>query len=162
MLIRIILIMIGLYSLSSIAQEWRTRPISPIDQQYIAKQVDSIDSLSRRYLGRQLNGRKDNDLKILQQLLDKDIVKSDQVTELQAMGIVLGRLLKEQKGLNWVIYVDKLGRSRALQVLGVDEFIFPATQISRRAEVGIKVNVAKVYAELEKAVVDIRTKPEFF
>ena len=45
---------------------------------------------------------------------------------------------------------------------GIEEFIFPATQISRRAEVGINVDVGKVYAELEQAVVDIRNKPPYF
>lgn len=162
MLQRIVLVLISLWSVSLLAQQWRTEPISAIDQQYISNQLDSVDSLARRYLGRQLNGQKSNDLAVLQLLLDKELVKADQVVQLQAMGIVLGRLLKEQKGLNWVIYVDKLGRSRALQVVGIKEFIFPATQISRRAEVGLKVDVAKVYTELEQAVIDIRNKPEFF
>ena len=162
MLQRIILVMISLWSMSSLSQEWRSEPLSPIDRQYIDKQFESIDSLARSKLGRQLNGQKNNDLQVLQLLLDRNIIPKDQVAKLQAMGIVLGRLLKEQNGLNWVIYIDKVGRSRALQVLGIKEFIFPATQISRLAEVGLKVDVSKVYAELEQAVLDIRNKPKFF
>ncbi len=145
------------------AQEWRTEAMSPIDRQYMDDQRALIDNLARRELGRQLHGQKDNDIRVLQLLLDRDIISQQQVAELQAMGIVLGQLLKSQKGLSWVIYIDRLGRSRALQVPGKnEEFIFPVTQISRREEMGIKVGVAEIYAELEQAVLDIRNKPKFF
>lgn len=150
------------WTLNSWAQAWRSEPISPLDLQYITNQYTTIDDLAKRHLGRQFKGQTENDLQILQLLLDKQIVRRGQVSQLQAMGVVLGKLLKEQKGLNWVVYVDKLGRSRALQIVGVDEFIFPTTQISRLVEAGAKVDVAKVYAELEQAVKDIRNKPKFF
>ena len=95
-------------------------------------------------------------------LLDEKIVGREQVRELQAMGLILGEILKSEKGLSWIIYFDKYGRSRSLQVPGFDkEFIFPATQVSRKAEVGIKVQVREVYQRLEQAVVDIRNKPPF-
>ena len=65
-------------------------------------------------------------------------------------------------GLLWVIYQDKYGRSRSLQVPGFDkDFIFPVTQVSRKAEVGIKVDVREIYKELQQAVIDIRNKPPF-
>lgn len=146
----------------AVAQEWRREALSANDQLYMSKQHQRIDELARRHFGRQLNGDKYNDIAVMQRLLDDNIVTSDQVLELQAMGIILGQLLKDEKGLNWVIYVDRYGRSRALQVVGIDkEFIFPATQISRKAEVGIRVNVMDVYKQLEQAVVDIRNKPPF-
>lgn len=143
------------------AQSWRTEPLSAMDRQYMAGQVDSINQLARSKLGLSLSGKIERDIPLLQQLLDRKIVGSDDVQHLQAMGIVLGELLKSKQGLLWIIYIDKLGRSRALQVPGVDdEFIFPATQISRRREVGIDVQVTAVYSELEAAVTAIREKPE--
>lgn len=145
-----------------LAQQWRTEPITPIDLKYIESQHDSIDSLAGRHFGRQLNGSKENDMAIIQRLLDDGIVGGKQVRELQAMGLILGSLLKAEKGLSWIIYYDQYGRSRSLQVAGFDkEFIFPATQVSRKAEVGIRVNVREVYQELEQAVVDIRNTPPF-
>ncbi|WP_235015537.1 DUF3806 domain-containing protein [Oceanicoccus sp. KOV_DT_Chl] len=143
-------------------EAWRSEPLTYNDQVYMQRQHDSIDALARRHFGRQLNGKKDNDFAVMQRLLDENIVGAEQVTELQAMGIILGQLLKAEKGLIWVIYTDKYGRSRALQVPGIDkEFIFPATQISRKAEVGIRVDVRQVYATLLQAVTDIRNKPPF-
>ena len=126
------------------------------------KQWDSVDALVRRHFGRQLNGSKRNDIAVMQRLLDEKIVRAEDVPLLQAMGIVLGRLLKSEKGLTWIIYLDRYGRSRALQVPGFNkEFIFPVTQISRKAEVGIKVDISQVYRDLEQTIVDIRNKPPF-
>ena len=142
--------------------KWRSEPLTYNDKVYMERQRDSIDALARRHFGRQLNGDKTNDFAILQRLLDDNIVGAEQVPELQAMGIILGDLLKAEKGLNWVVYTDSYGRSRALQVPGIGkEFIFPATQISRKAEVGIRVNVQDVYGTLLQAVTDIRNKPPF-
>ena len=159
-LLRGVLLLALAFVPSGYAQEWRSEPLSAIDRQYMVDQHEVIDDLARRHFGRQLNGQPDNDIAILQRLLDDGIVGKQQVSELQAMGLVLGELLKAQKGLNWVVYYDKYGRSRSLQVPGIDrEFIFPITQISRLAEVGIRVDVRKVYAKLEQAVIDIRNKP---
>lgn len=159
---RLLLIILLCIANSSFGQEWRTEPITPIDHQYIESQHEAIDTIARRQLGRQLNGQLDNDIALLQQLLDQQTIRKDQTRELQAMGIILGELLKNQKGLLWIIYTDKLGRSRALQIAGINEFIFPATQISRRVEVGIKVDVANIYKQLENAVTEIRNQPRFF
>lgn len=155
------LVLIALLSVTASAQSWRTEPMTPVDQQYLSDQRDSIDNLARSHLGRQINGDKANDLHVIQMLLDRKVVQGSQVRELQAMGLILGTLLKAEKGLNWTIYTDRYGRSRALKLPGIDEFIFPATQISRRAEVGITVDVAAVYRELQQAVIDIRNKPPF-
>jgi hypothetical protein len=158
----VVVLVLGLMSPGLMAQQWRVEPLSPMDQQYMRDQQAVIDELARRHFGRQLNGQKDNDLAIMQRLLDDGIVAAEQVETLQAMGLILGSILKAEHGLNWVGYRDQYGRSRSLQLPGVDdEFIFPVTQISRRAEVGIRVNVQTIYQELEQAVVDIRNKPPF-
>jgi len=143
-----------------LAQMVRTEPVSPIDQKFMEDQRDSIDDLARRHFGRQLNGEKGNDIAIMQRLLDDNIVTAEQKSKLQAMGLILGDLLKAQYGLKWIVYFDKYGRSRSLQVPGHEkEFIFPVTQVSRKAEVGIRVSVAEVYRELEQSIQNIRTKP---
>ena len=126
------------------------------------EQWDNIDELISRHFGRKLNGSKLNDIPVMQRLLDENIVRAKDVRLLQAMGVILGRLLRSENGLNWVVYIDRYGRSRALQVPGFDkEFIFPVTQISRKAEVGIKVDILEVYGDLEQSIIDIRNKPPF-
>lgn len=156
------MVVAGLAAQSLHADEWRTEKLSPNEREFMEKQREGIDDLARRHFGRQLNGDKYNDIAVMQRLLDDNIVTSSQVAELQAMGIVLGQLLKAEKGLSWIVYFDKYGRSRALQLPGFEkEFIFPTTQLSRKAEVGIRVNVMDIYKILEQSVVDIRNKPPF-
>ncbi len=158
----VIVILLLLGSGLASAQQWRTEEVSPITLKSMEAQRQSIDDLVRRHFGRQLNGQKDSDIALMQRLLDENIVTSSDVRELQAMGLILGQILKSQRGLSWIIYIDQYGRSKALQVRGFEkEFIFPVTQISRKAEVGIRVNVAEVYQELEKTITDIRNKPPF-
>lgn len=150
------------FPLSSLADKWRTQPLSSIDKQYMADQIASIDDLARRNFGRYITGQKDNDMAVMQRLLDDAIVTSSDVSYLQAMGLILGSLLASERGLHWIVYIDAVGRSRALQVTGFDkDFIFPTTQISRKVEVGSKVNVAQVYKILEQSITDIRKKPPF-
>jgi hypothetical protein len=150
------------FPLSSIAAKWRTQPLSSIDKQYMADQIASIDDLARRNFGRYITGQKDNDIAVIQRLLDDAVVKPSDVKPLQAMGIILGSLLASERGLKWIVYIDAVGRSRALQVTGFDkDFIFPTTQISRKVEVGNKVNVEEIYRILEQSITDIRKKPPF-
>ena len=61
------------------------------------------------------------------------------------MGIVLGDLLAADLDLHWVIYRDNVGRSRALRYRQSDEYLFPATMISRRREADNRKTVADIY-----------------
>ncbi len=156
----ILLLSVALMPVAVWAQEWRTESLSLIDRTFMQDQRDLIDDLARRNFGGQINGNLNNDIAVMQRLLDEKIVRSDQVGELQAMGLILGDLLKSQKGLNWIVYIDRYGRSRSLQVPGFNkDFIFPITQVSRKAEVGIQVRITDVYQELEQSLVNIRNKP---
>ena len=98
---------------------------------------------------------------MLQSLLDQRIVKSDQVLLLQAMGVVMGDLLSEELKMPWVIYEDKLGRSRALRLGVSDHYLFPITMISRRAEVGAPVDVRAIYDKAVAAMAPYLPKMPF-
>jgi Domain of unknown function (DUF3806) len=139
---------------SSAEQEYRLGKLGPVDTQFMEQQRARIDELARFDLGKQLQGDKANDLGILQTLLDRRLVRADQTLELQAMGVVMGDLLASELNMEWVIYEDRYGRSRALKIKYSDNFLFPITMISRRAEVGADVQVEKIYGkalELMKA-----------
>ena len=131
------------------AEDARISDLSFLDRQYMAQQRELLGDLAARKLGRQFSGDRDNDLEILQQLLDRRLVRSDQTQELQAMGIIMGDLLASDLDMHWVVYEDKLGRSRALRYRQTDEYLFPVTMISRRREVGNETPVATIY---QKAV----------
>jgi hypothetical protein len=127
------------------AGEARITELSYLDKQYMSQQRELIADLAALELGRSFNGNQDNDLEILQLLLDRRLVRSDQTRELQAMGIIMGDLLAADLGMNWVIYEDSQGRTRALRYQQSDEYLFPVTMISRRREVGNQTPVAVIY-----------------
>lgn len=119
--------------------------LSFLDRQYMSQQRAAVMELTATHLGRRLNGDTDNDIALLQRLLDRDIVRPDMTRELQAMGIVLGDLLARDLDMDWVVYEDPVGRNRALRYRDTDNFLFPATMISRRREGGSETTVADIY-----------------
>lgn len=120
-------------------------PLSQGDINYMGKQRGRINDLAKRYLGMQLRQERQNDIEVLQKILDQNLVKADDVELLQAMGMILGDIYVKELGVHWVVYQDRLGRSRALQWSNEETLLFPVTMISRRIEAGIKVNIEEVY-----------------
>jgi hypothetical protein len=131
-------------------QEPEVTALTQLDRQFMQEQRGRIDELARSKLGRQLHSTPDNDLSILQALLDRNLVRQDQRLELQAMGMVLGDILARDQAAKWIVYQDRQGRSRALQLGGTDNFLFPVTMISRRAEVGAAVDVTAIYEKASR------------
>ena len=143
-------------TLTASAQEALTvSPPSKIVLAHMAQQRASVDNLARRELGQGISGNPDRDIRMLQRLLDRGIVTPDDVGTLQAMGVVLGDLLAGELGLEWVIYDDASGRSRALYDKQSDNYLFPVTMISRRQQVGNQKPVADIYRDA-KAVIEER------
>lgn len=124
--------------------EIRIEPLSSIDQQFMREQRARIEVLSNR-LGRRLTGSPDRDLETLQMILDKHLVARDDRLTLQAMGIVLGDLLSRPLRMNWVVYRDRAGRSRALSYRDQSIYLFPVTMIARRFEAGNTCSIADIY-----------------
>lgn len=140
------------------AETFRTEAPSEFDRRFMENQIQSLDDIASLNLGRHINGNKQNDLEVMQSLLDRGLIKRDETAKLQGMGIVLGELLRKEKSLFWTIYIDKLGRSRALEIPGKREFVFPVTMISRRYEAGVDVDVRKVYNDAVQIVDEIQDK----
>lgn len=152
---------LALTSLSH-AEPLRVDELTPLDERFMDTAVAELNDLAQIRLGRSISNEytrnREQDLDIIQTLLDRKLVDGDDTKLLQAMGIVLGRHLQKENSLKWVIYVDNLGRSRALEVPLKEDFIFPVTQISSRAAVGAEVDVKAIYEKLEQEIADIRKK----
>tara|TARA_E500000178_G_C16767099_1_gene637428 strand:+ start:241 stop:627 length:387 start_codon:yes stop_codon:yes gene_type:complete len=99
----------------------------------MAEQRMRVEQLANR-LGRGLTGAVDRDLDTLQRILDDRMVPTEDTLTLQAMGVVFGDLLGKRLGMDWVVYRDNKGRSRALRYRKIDIYLFPVTMISRRQE----------------------------
>ncbi len=109
--------------------------LTAIDRQFMADQRMRVERLANR-LGRGLTGVADRDLDTLQRILDDRLVPAEDTLTLQAMGVVFGDLLGDHLDMDWVVYRDHKGRSRALRYRQMDVYLFPVTMISRRQEMG--------------------------
>ena len=110
-------------------------PLTAVDRQFMADQRMRVEQLANR-LGRGLTGVADRDLDALQRIVDERMVPAEDTLTLQAMGVVFGDLLGKRLDMDWVVYRDNKGRSRALRYRQMDVYLFPVTMISRRQEGG--------------------------
>ncbi len=129
-------------------------PPSPLDLAYLEQQKLRIDELAARRLGRRLRSD-ETDIDSLQAILDRQLVKANDEPGLQALGIVLGNILSRVYNLDWVIYSDSKGRSRALRIRET-QCIFPATMIARRARAGLAVDVRAIYDRAVQTIEKVR------
>ena len=119
-------------------------PMTAIDRQFMADQRMRVEQLANR-LGRGLTGVADRDLNTLQRILDERLVPAEDTLTLQALGVVLGDLLGDRLDMDWVVYRDNKGRSRALRYRQMDVYLFPVTMISRRQEGGSERRVKPLF-----------------
>lgn len=130
----------------------RIDTLSKIDLTYMDRQRKDLNDIAATNLGRQFNGQRDRDLALLQTLLDRGLVDTDQVSELQAMGIIMGDLLATEFDMDWVVYTDEAGRSRALRYRDSDFYLYPVTMISRRRTAGDMTPIADLYLKAARLV----------
>lgn len=119
-----------------------------IDKNKIEQEVSRINELAQSKLGSSL--RSDlSDLDTLQRIIDKGLIKQNDYANQQAMGVVMARVFLADfpQTLEWKVYRDSAGRSRALCAKGTQECLFPVTMLSRRMEVGSTPNVRKIYQD---------------
>lgn len=135
----------------------RTEPLSPMDRNYMEQLRQQIDELLRLRLGERLRGD-DGDLALVQQVLDRNLIPRDDRERLHALGILLGDRLQRDLKLEWTIYIDSKGRSRALAIPGTDEFLFPVSMIANRVEAGAEANVQELYDYSAGIVAEVRNR----
>jgi hypothetical protein len=145
----------------SAAEEVSIGELSFLDKQYMTQQREVLEELSTRHFGAGFSGDRDRDLSLLQRMLDQRLIRPDQTRELQAMGVIMGDLLAAEFGLQWVIYQDALGRSRALRDGDSDTYLFPITMISRRREAGSRTPVAEIYRKASDIITSSRPSLPF-
>ncbi len=127
-------------------KEIQIKELGWMDKNRMDQETTKINELTQTKLGTPL--RRDlSDLSTLQRIVDKELVTTDNFELQQAMGVVLGNVMLADfpNTLEWKIYEDELGRSRALCARKTNDCLFPVTMLSRRMEVGTKPNVRKIY-----------------
>ncbi|MGB5324762.1 MAG: DUF3806 domain-containing protein [Pseudomonadales bacterium] len=129
----------------SLAETYQVREFREIDQDYVAIALRRVNDLVGQYYGARLSYVPARDIGLLQRLLDEKKVAFDDPGTLQALGVALGELMRRQRELVWVRYIDAQGSARALQLKREPYFLYPVTAIWRRAEVGAPVDVEAIY-----------------
>lgn len=115
-----------------------------VDTGYLERQRTLIDEIGRQEFGSRL--RKDiGDLRLLQRIFDEGLVNQTELVKLQAMGVVLGDVYVNELKLEWRVYKDQDGKSRAVCVPKTQHCLFPITMISKRASLGVKPNIRELY-----------------
>ena len=99
-----------------------------------------------------LKGTKE-DLRILQQLVDRRLLHKRDVKEWQALGVYFGDILVRDFGLHWVVYEDKLGVSKALRWRSSENYVFPISLFSKRNRFNEDIEMAEIYEKLESEIV---------
>lgn len=133
----------------------RISALNPLDRQYMDAQRAALNELTLRYYGGRCC-RSQTELDYLQRLLNDGHVKGDQTKELQAMGVALGDLLATELDMQWVVYEDIKGRSRALRLGETENYLFPVTMIARRYSAGDKTPVTDIYKSAYEAIETVR------
>ncbi|MGN0921304.1 MAG: DUF3806 domain-containing protein [Cellvibrio sp.] len=124
-----------------------------VDKSRMEKELVDINQFAKSKIGRQFNGNLD-DLDVIQQLIDRGFIKNDDQERQGQLGLVMGNVFLADfpLTLEWKVYRDHLGRSRALCAKNTEECIFPITLLIRRMQVGTKPNVKKIYYDTVDAM----------
>ena len=125
-----------------------------IGQQFVLDtQRREMKDLITRRLGI-LNFRQHiDDLKTIQQLVDRRVIKPREVREWQAVGVVFGDILANEFDLHWISYEDNLGLSKALRWQETDNYVFPVTMFSRRIQFKQKIDAAAMFEKIRQEVI---------
>jgi len=135
------------------AKRSRVEELSDVDHRRLREQRNLVDELARRHVGTPLSaGHSLDDLRVLQELLDQEVLDPEQTFELQALGVALGDVLAEQYGLEWVVVNDDVGRSRALRYGEGEDILFPVTMISKRVEADVNFRVLELYEKSARSL----------
>ena len=125
---------------------------------------ETMDLIARRLGVLNLKGDK-SDLKVLQNLVDRKAIGSDDVRGLQSLGIVFGDVLVNEYGLSWVSYEDDVGTSKALRWKKTENYVFPVTLFSKRVQFKENINMTGVFeeigAEVERFIAYEAARPVF-
>ena len=123
----------------------------------LERQRRQIKDLMQRYFGSDRLRGDDTDLVRFQQLVDQGRIRRDDVSTWQALGIAFGDLLIARHGLEWVIYEDEYGVSKALRWQKTDNIIFPVTLFSKRVQFNEAIDVAQIYTRLSNTITEFKT-----
>jgi len=123
---------------------------------YIAKMWLLGSQIAKDVLGEEMDGSP-ADLQRLQRLIDSREILSTNTQELQALGIVFGKVfVNETPNYDWWVVEDEYGEDACIRYKQTSLVVFPQTMLSKRIEDGEEVNVQMLYVGLRERLESIR------
>ena len=123
----------------------------------IARHIFAGRDLVERSYGSQGSFGSLRDLDLIQGLLDRGIVGSEDTFELQAFGLMLGQVVvKHVKDMDWCMVEDELGRTPALRYKETSLIVFPMTMVSKRVEDEEEIDLREIFDLLVKKIEEIK------
>ena len=137
-----------------------------LGQQYsLDSQRRAMMDLIARRLGILTLKGDSSDLRVLQKMIDRGIVRKQDVRGLQGLGILFGDLLANKYGLTWVSYEDDIGLSKALRWKKTENYVFPVSLFSKRAHFKEEIKMGIVFedlsADIEAFIAYEKARPVF-
>ncbi|MFT6756940.1 MAG: hypothetical protein ACJA0M_000816 [Chitinophagales bacterium] len=131
--------------------KYKIEDLWPLHIKAMNTQKTKVDDLLKLHIGSNLRADL-TDIKNMQRLLDSHLVNKKDPEIMQAMGMALGDVMVSELKMHWVIYEDKLGRSKALQYRETQHFLFPVTMLSRRAAGNAPIDIQVIYDKAAKKI----------
>jgi hypothetical protein len=123
---------------------------------YIAKMWLLGSQISKETVGEEMDGSV-SDLARLQRILESRQVPAVNTRELQALGIVFGKVfVNETPGYDWWVVEDEYGKDACVRYKETTLLMFPQTVLSKRVEDGEEIDVPELFAGLKERLETIR------
>jgi Domain of unknown function (DUF3806) len=129
----------------TIQQAQRITTPTEIDQKRLRDQRAVVEKFIADENSRQKYQTAAGKLGTIQAILQSNALKSNQIYELQCLGVVLGDAFVQDLKMEWVMVDDDQGRDPAVRLPGTTVIAFPLTMISKRVEGGEKVDVFDLF-----------------
>lgn len=122
----------------------KVEPLKWVDEGFLARKRQVVEDIGRGEFGTRV--RKDkSDLRLINRIIQKELVNQTQRNEQQALGVVFGDVLVKELNLHWRVYLDEAGKSRAVCIPNSKHCIFPVTMISKRMGYGRKPDAYELF-----------------
>lgn len=128
-----------------------------VDNGFLERQRALVDEIARGEFGTRLRGNK-ADLSVLQRIMDNGLVNQTEEQKLQALGVALGDVFATELGLEWKVYLDAQGKSRATCLKGTKHCLFPVTMIAKRARLGVTPSVQELFNKGESYLAEFQPR----
>lgn len=133
------------------------RELQWVDNGFLERQRTLVDEIARGEFGSRLRGTK-ADLRVLQRILDEGLVNQTEEQKLQAMGVALGDVFANELGLEWKVYLDAEGKSRATCLKDTKHCLFPVTMVAKRARLGTTPDVQELFDKGESYLAEFQPR----